>query len=96
MVTKPVARQTQNVLDRPGRQHSRLRKYLRRSIHFFSYHFILHSTKTKSTRVAGLRLTVHPTVFHPRFFLSSASFAKFVGGLDLSVVRLFGTTRQVI
>jgi methylase of polypeptide subunit release factors len=26
---------------------------------------------------------VRPTVFHPRYFISSECFAKFIGGLDL-------------
>jgi release factor glutamine methyltransferase len=35
------------------------------------------------TRAAGFRLTVRPTVFHPRYFISSTCFAKFISGLDL-------------
>lgn len=35
-------------------------------------------------RTAGFRLIVYPTVFHPRWFLSSKFFATFVGQLDLS------------
>ena len=38
----------------------------------------------RTTRAAGFRLRVRPTVFHPRFFLSSEYFAKFLDGLDLS------------
>jgi release factor glutamine methyltransferase len=30
-----------------------------------------------------MRLTVRPTVFHPRYFMSSERFAEFVGTLDL-------------
>jgi hypothetical protein len=35
-------------------------------------------------RVAGFRLTVRPTVFHPRYFLTSEFFAKFLAGVDLA------------
>ncbi|MFO1097940.1 MAG: methyltransferase [Xanthobacteraceae bacterium] len=35
------------------------------------------------TRAAGFRLTVRPTVFHPRYFISSERFAEFIDGLDL-------------
>ena len=33
---------------------------------------------------AGFRLTIRPTVLHPRYFISSECFAEFIGGLDLS------------
>ncbi len=39
-------------------------------------------------RVAGFRLTVRPTVFHPRYFLTSKFFASFLGSLDLSGERV--------
>ena len=35
-------------------------------------------------RAAGFRLTVRPTVFHPRYFVSSERFAEFIDGLDLT------------
>jgi release factor glutamine methyltransferase len=57
---------------------------LRHLIHFFSYHLILKRRSIRTTRAAGFRLRVRPTVFHPRFFLSSEYFAKFLDGLDLS------------
>jgi methylase of polypeptide subunit release factors len=38
---------------------------------------------TRVTRAAGFRLTVRPTVFHPRYFISSECFAEFIDGLDL-------------
>lgn len=75
---------SQNALDRPGRPHGRLRRILRHSIHFFSYHLILSRAKTRTTRAAGFDLTVHPTVFHPRFFISSECFAEFIDSLDLT------------
>jgi release factor glutamine methyltransferase len=64
------------------------RRFLRRFIHFFSYHLILARKRTRITRASGFRLTVHPTVFHPRYFLSSACFAEFIRRLDLSGQRV--------
>ena len=58
--------------------------FLHGFIHFFSYHLILARQNTRVTRAAGFRLTVRPTVFHPRYFISSECFAEFIGGLDLS------------
>jgi release factor glutamine methyltransferase len=40
-------------------------------------------------RVAGFRLTVRPTVFHPRYFLTSEFFANFLlASLDLTGKRV--------
>jgi release factor glutamine methyltransferase len=72
-----------NALDRRGHPHGSFRKFLRKSIHFFSYHLILSRQKIRNTRAAGFQLAVYPTVFHPRFFISSECFAKFIDGLDL-------------
>ncbi len=66
-----------------GHPHGSFRKLLRQSIHFFSYHLILSRPKTRNTKAAGFRLVVYPTVFHPRFFISSECFAKFIDGLEL-------------
>ena len=63
--------------------HGPFRRLLRRSIHFLSYHLILSRRRTRVTRAAGFRLSVRPTVFHPRYFLSSECFAEFIGRLDL-------------
>jgi release factor glutamine methyltransferase len=71
-------------LDRRAVPHGPFRRLLRRFIHFFSYHLILSRQSTRVTKAAGFRLTVRPTVFHPRFFLSSEYFAEFIGRLDLS------------
>jgi release factor glutamine methyltransferase len=71
-------------LDRRGTPHGPFRRFLRRFIHFFSYHLILNRQSIRTTRAAGFRLRVRPTVFHPRFFLSSEYFAEFLDGLDLS------------
>src|ERR1700730_14928305 len=71
-------------LGRRGTPHGLFRRFLRGFIHFFSYHLILARQSTRITRAAGFRLTVRPTVFHPRYFISSECFAEFIGGLDLS------------
>src|SRR3954462_3205308 len=71
-------------LDRRGTPHGPFRRFLRAFIHFFSYHLILSRQSIRTTRAAGFRLRVRPTVFHPRFFLSSEYFTKFLDGLDLS------------
>ena len=63
--------------------HGPFRRFLRRLIHFFAYHLILARRRTQMTRAAGFRLTVRPTVFHPRYFLSSECFAEFISRLDL-------------
>ena len=73
-----------NALDRPARTHGPLRKALRNTLHYLSYHFVLSRPKTQESRAAGFRLTVPPTVFHPGYFISSEAFAKFVDGLNLS------------
>ena len=75
---------TGGTLGRRGVPHGPLRRLLRRVIHFLSYHLILARRSTRATRAAGFRLTVRPTVFHPRFFISSEAFAAFIDGLDLS------------
>jgi methylase of polypeptide subunit release factors len=65
-----------------------LRRLLRRSIHFFAYHLILARRRTQVTKAAGFRLTVRPTVFHPRYFISSERFAEFISCLDLAGKRI--------
>jgi release factor glutamine methyltransferase len=62
---------------------SRFKQILRAAIHLLSYHFILKRRRTTLVRVAGFRLTVRPTVFHPRYFLTSKFFAEFLLGIDL-------------
>jgi release factor glutamine methyltransferase len=44
--------------------------------------------RTRVSRAAGLRLAVPPTVFHPRYFLTSEFFAAFIAGLDLAGKRV--------
>jgi release factor glutamine methyltransferase len=75
-------------LDRRGTPHGPFRRVLRHLIHFFSYHLILARRSTRSVQAAGFRLTVRPTVFHPRYFLSSECFAAFIDGLDLRGKRV--------
>jgi methylase of polypeptide subunit release factors len=80
----PARQGSQIALDRAGHRYGIFRTALRKSIHFLSYHLILSRSKTQTAQAAGFRLTVPPTVFHPRFFISSECFAKFIGGLDLT------------
>jgi release factor glutamine methyltransferase len=75
-------------LDRQTLPQGRLRRRLRKAIHFFSYHLILKRRTTRVTRAAGFRLIVRPTVFHPRCFITSEFFAAFIGRLDLSGKRV--------
>src|SRR5438094_29518 len=39
-------------------------------------------------RPAGFRLIVRPTVFHPRYFITSEFFASFIGRQDLNGKRV--------
>jgi release factor glutamine methyltransferase len=74
------------IADRPGRPSPRyhwLRAVFRKTIHFLSYHFFLKRRTTTVSRVAGFRLVVPPTVFHPWVFVTSGFFASFLDGLDL-------------
>ncbi|MFY9699049.1 MAG: 50S ribosomal protein L11 methyltransferase [Rhodoplanes sp.] len=75
-------------LDRRSAPHGPFRRLLRAIIHFLSYHLILSRQSTQVTRAAGFRLTVRPTVFHPRYFISSECFAEFIDGLDLRGKRV--------
>jgi methylase of polypeptide subunit release factors len=75
-------------VDRRQTAHTPFRRLLRRCIHFFSYHFVLSRRTTRVTQAAGFRLTVRPTVFHPRYFISSECFAEFVDRLDLKGKRI--------
>jgi release factor glutamine methyltransferase len=64
------------------------RRLFRQVVHFFCYNFLMRRSRTTVTRAAGFRLFVRPTVFHPRFFVTSEFFAKFIGGLDLRGKRV--------
>src|SRR6266702_5836397 len=67
---------------------SRSKQLLRRAIHLLSYHFILKRRRTTVARVAGFRLTVRPTVIHPRYFFTSEFFANFISDIDLAGKRV--------
>src|SRR5256714_15600669 len=71
-------------LDRRGTPHGLMRRALRGFIHFFSYHLILARRDVRVSYAAGFRLLVRPTVFHPKFFISSERFAEFIDTLDLT------------
>jgi release factor glutamine methyltransferase len=60
-----------------------IRALFRKFVHFCSYHFILKRDRVSKTHVAGLDLTVLPSVFHPKIFVTSGFFAEFVQSLDL-------------
>jgi release factor glutamine methyltransferase len=75
-------------LDRATVPLSRSKQILRAAIHLLSYHFILKRRRTTLVRVARFRLTVRPTVFHPRYFLTSKFFADFLSGIDLDGKRV--------
>ena len=65
-----------------------LRRLMRGFIFLFSYHVVLSRKSIRTVQAAGFRLTVRPTVFHPRFFVSSERFAAFIDGLDLTGKRV--------
>jgi release factor glutamine methyltransferase len=69
-------------------QPARTKTMLERVLHFLAYHFILSRRSIRRASVAGLDLTVRPTVFDPRFFLTSTLFAEFVLDLDLRGKRV--------
>lgn len=85
-------------LGRPSAPYSFARRLLRDTIHFLSYHFILTRRSTRRVRAAGFDLTVRPTVFHPRYFLTSEYFAKFIDRLDLGgkIVAEIGTGSGIL
>jgi release factor glutamine methyltransferase len=68
----------------PSAPPSYLRRVFRSTIHFFAYHLNLKRQRTSVTRAGGFQLVVRPTVFHPRYFLTSEFFAAFITRLDLS------------
>jgi release factor glutamine methyltransferase len=85
-------------LDRHSVPQGQWRRGMRTTIHFLSYHFILKRRSTRRTRAAGFRMVVRPTVFHPRYFLTSEFFASFIGRLDLSgkIVADVGTGSGIL
>jgi release factor glutamine methyltransferase len=75
-------------LGRSSTRPSGYKRLLRNVTHFLSYHFILKRRRTTVVRAAGFELVVRPTVFHPRFFLTSEFFAGFLERLDLKGKRV--------
>jgi methylase of polypeptide subunit release factors len=73
---------------RRGHQQGLLRRAFRAVVHFLSYRFILSRKDIRVTYAAGFRLTVRPTVFHPKFFISSEKFASFIDTLDFNGKRV--------
>jgi release factor glutamine methyltransferase len=62
----------------------RLRIAFRNSVHYLSHKFILNRQSTRLVRAAGFRLAVYPTVFHPKLFLTSEFFARFLSTIDFT------------
>src|ERR1700682_1298089 len=86
--TEVVARTGAGGLDRRGSPQGLFRRLMRAFIFLFFYHVVLSRKSIRTVRAAGFRLTVRPTVFHPRFFVSSQRFAEFIDGLDLRGKRV--------
>ena len=61
----------------------RLRRVFRNTVHYLSHKFILDRRSTRSVRAAGFRLAIYPSVFHPKLFLTSEFFARFLATIDL-------------
>lgn len=66
----------------------RLRRVFRSSVHYLSHKFILNRRCTRSVRAAGFRLAVYPTVFHPKLFLTSEFFARFLATINVAGKRV--------
>jgi release factor glutamine methyltransferase len=62
---------------------SRLRRAFRSTVHYLSHRFILDRRSTRSVQAAGFRLAIYPSVFHPKLFLTSEFFARFLATIDL-------------
>jgi release factor glutamine methyltransferase len=60
-----------------------LRRVFRNTVHYLSHKFVLDRRSTRSVRAAGFRLAIYPTVFHPKLFLTSEFFARFLATIDL-------------
>ena len=60
-----------------------LRRVFRNTVHFLSHKFILDRRSTRSVRAGGFRLAIYPSVFHPKLFLTSEFFARFLATIDL-------------
>jgi release factor glutamine methyltransferase len=60
-----------------------LRRVFRNTVHSLSHRFILDRRSTRSVRAGGFRLAIYPSVFHPKLFLTSEFFARFLASIDL-------------
>jgi SAM-dependent methyltransferase len=60
-----------------------LRRVFRNTVHSLSHKFILDRRSTRSVRAGGFRLAIYPSVFHPKLFLTSEFFARFLASIDL-------------
>src|SRR5258708_7337740 len=67
---------------------SRLRRAFRSTVHYLSHRFILDRRSTRFVRAAGFRLAIYPSVFHPKLFLTSELFARFLSTIDLEGKQL--------
>jgi methylase of polypeptide subunit release factors len=65
-----------------------LRRLFRNAVHYLSHKFILNRRRTRTVRAAGFGLAVYPTVFHPKLFLTSEFFARFLSTIDLEGKRV--------
>jgi release factor glutamine methyltransferase len=65
-----------------------LRRLFRNSVHYLAHKFILNRRSTRTVRAAGFRLVVYPTVFHPKLFLTSEFFARFLATTNLAGKRV--------
>lgn len=63
-----------------------LKRLLRRAVHTVAYYAVIKPSRkrTVTTRAARFPLVVRPTVFHPKWFLSSEILADFIGRFDLA------------
>ena len=66
----------------------RFRRLFRHSVHYLSHKFILNRRSTRTVRAAGFRLVVYPTVFHPKLFLTSEFYARFLATTNLAGKRV--------
>jgi release factor glutamine methyltransferase len=76
----------------------RLRRAFRGTVHYLSHKFILDRRSTRSVRAAGFRLAIYPSVFHPKLFLTSEFFARFLStvGLEGKHVADVGTGTGIL
>src|ERR1044072_1154751 len=71
-----------------GSQQGLFRRAFRSVVHFLSYKFILSRPTIRETYAAGFRLTVRPTVFHPKYFISSEKFGSLLDTRELTGKRV--------